>query len=154
MLCGNCKKNQATKTYERVKKGKPSVEYYCMDCYAQLFLTENGQDLSVCPYCGTTAEEVSLRNLVGCAKCYFTLEKTLYPIITKFQGKKVHEGKKPLGGEEERLQRRRREIEVIENKLLEEGDYKGAQEYKRKRESLIGEGGDFVWDSRNLSKQS
>ena len=125
-----------------------------MDCYERLFLAKSGQDLSVCPYCGTTAEEVIERNLVGCAKCYVALETTLFPIVTKFQGKNVHEGKKPQGGESERLQRRRYEIEVIESKLLEEGDYKGAQEYKRKLETLESDGGDFVWDSRNLSKQS
>lgn len=152
MLCGNCKKNQATKTYEQIKKGKASVEYYCMDCYAHLFLSADGTEASVCPYCGTTAEEVKKRNLVGCAKCYLTLEKILYPIVTKFQGKKAHEGKKPIGGENERKQRRLRELEIIADKLLEEGDYKGAKICGEKA-SKIESGEDFVWPSQSLSKQ-
>ena len=62
MLCGNCKKNQATKTYEQIKKGKKTVDYYCMDCYARLFISadENVGGLTVCPYCGTTAEEIAV----------------------------------------------------------------------------------------------
>ena len=64
MLCVNCKKNQATKTYERIRKGKPAVEYYCMACYAEKFLSalDTGVGISACPYCGTTAEEIKKRH--------------------------------------------------------------------------------------------
>lgn len=158
MLCGNCKKNQATKTYEQIKKGKKTVDYYCMDCYARLFITPTAKDdgEGVCPYCGTTAEEVKKRNLVGCAKCYQTLESVLYPIVTKFQGGKAHDGKKPQGGEKERLERRRHELQTIADKRMDEGDWEGARAYT-KRISDVENGKileDFVWDNHSLSKQS
>lgn len=157
MLCINCKKNQATKTYERIKKGKTTVEYYCMDCYAQNFLSgaTGGEVRTACPYCGTTAEEIKKRNLVGCAKCYDTMEAVLYPIVTAFQSKEAHKGKKPLGGEAERIARRYYELSTIYQKLVDEKDEKGAKLYKQRMVALkSGVEEDFVWCSTSLSKQS
>ena len=39
MLCCHCKKNQATKTYDRITDGKKQTEYYCLDCYHRLFIS-------------------------------------------------------------------------------------------------------------------
>ncbi len=157
MLCVNCKKNQATKTYERIKKGKPTVEYYCMACYAENFLSggSDGVERNACPYCGTTAEEIKKRNLVGCAKCYDTMETTLYPIVTAFQGEEAHKGKKPLGGEAERVARRYYELSTIYQKRIDEKDEEGANLYKQRMSALkSGVEEDFVWCSTSLSKQS
>ena len=157
MLCVNCKKNQATKTYERIKKGKPSVEYYCMDCYARAFISDTADmtERDACPYCGTKAEEIKKRNIVGCAKCYDSMAKVLYPIVTAFQGAEAHKGKKPLGGEAERIARRYYELSTIEQKRLDEKDYDGAKLYKERMIALkSGVEEDFVWRSQSLSKQS
>lgn len=158
MLCGNCKKNQATKTYEQIKKGKKTVDYYCMDCYARLFITtdEREETASVCPYCGTTAEEIKKRNLVGCANCYKTLKAVLYPMVTKMQGGEAHKGKTPQGDEDERISRRCYELKTIAEKRMSEGDFEGAKLYLQRLSALESgrAGEDFVWLSQDLSKQS
>ena len=161
MLCGNCKKNQATKTYEQIKKGKKVVEYYCLDCYHQLFIDTESQtgkeEASACPYCGTTAEEVKKRKLVGCARCYETLSNVLYPIVSKMQGGAAHTGKKPFGGELERIARRCYELKAIAEKLRKEKDFEGEKACLKRLHAL--QTGyaeeDFVWRKRlDLYKRS
>ena len=100
MRCLYCNKNEATKTYEQVKKGKRTTEYYCLECYHRLFLcaedTEAGDALSACPYCGTALSEYEATKLVGCAYCYRTMGAGLYPSIVKMQGGvSGHRGKMP-----------------------------------------------------------
>ncbi|MBQ8309004.1 MAG: hypothetical protein IJX96_04140 [Clostridia bacterium] len=160
MLCGNCRKNQATKTYEQIKKGKKTIEYYCLDCYHRLFIVaENeegtdGENASVCPYCGTAAEELKKRNLVGCARCYKTFATALAPVIVKMQGGAAHRGKRPVGGETERLTRRLNELKTIVEKRNAEGDFETARAYTERLLRLqenIEEEEDFVWRKRPLS---
>ena len=160
MLCGNCKKNQATKTYEQIKNGKKTVDYYCLDCYHRLFITaesETDAATSVCPYCKTTAEEVKKRNLVGCAYCYKAFKSILYPVVAKMQGGMAHTGKTPLGGETEKRARQRYEAKTVSEFLQKEGDFDNARIYAKRLVEL--ENGcaeeDFVWHKRpDLSKLS
>ena len=49
MLCGNCKKNQATKTYEWIKKERVEISYYCLECYQKLVVNADEAD-GVTPY--------------------------------------------------------------------------------------------------------
>ena len=99
MRCIYCNKNEATKSYERVKNGERKREYYCLSCYERLFLHEDGTEeksLSSCPYCGTTLKEFRLRKLVGCPYCYQTMSAGIMPAILKMQGDECgHRGKKP-----------------------------------------------------------
>ena len=99
MRCIYCNKNEATKSYERVKNGERKREYYCISCYEQLFLREDGvegKSLSACPYCGTTLKEFRLRKIVGCPYCYQTMSAGIMPVILKMQGDECgHRGKKP-----------------------------------------------------------
>ncbi len=160
MLCGNCRKNQATKTYEQIKKGKKTVDYYCLDCYHRLFIVaENegetdGETASVCPYCGTALDELKKRNLVGCVKCYETFSSALASVIVKMQGGAAHQGKSPIGGETERVARRVNELKTIVEKLNGEEDFETARLYTERllhlQESIDGEE-DFVWRTRPLS---
>ncbi|MBQ9713985.1 MAG: hypothetical protein IJV83_01545 [Clostridia bacterium] len=183
MACGYCGKNQAVKTYEEIKNGKKQVEYYCLDCYHQLFLyadeAEGDLSLSACPYCGTSLAEVKRSKLVGCANCYKTMSSALTPVITKMQGEKAHCGKTPplegfgesndgvrlvLKGYREqavalaRFERQCKELEVIIAKLKDEDNYEDAKGYadklsKMRSRSAIEE--EFVWRTRpNSSKQS
>jgi protein-arginine kinase activator protein McsA len=163
MLCGNCKKNQATKTYEQLKNGKKTVRYYCLDCYHERFLDGNTEkevadlDTLVCPYCGTSAEEVKKRKLVGCAMCYDALESALFPMVVKMQGVDVHNGKKPLGGEMDKTSRRVYELKTVIDKLNADGDFERAKEYtKRLKELQNGcDEEDFIWRKRpHLYKRS
>lgn len=99
MRCFYCNKNEATKSYERIKNGEKKREYYCLPCYGQLFLYEDGSEeksLSACPYCGTTLKEFHQRKIVGCPYCYQTMSSGLMPSIVKMQGDTCgHRGKKP-----------------------------------------------------------
>ena len=158
MLCGNCRKNQATKTYEKIRGGKKEVSYYCLDCYHKLFIGFNGQSeadlLSECPYCATTAEEVKKSNIVGCAKCYETLKDALYPVVAKMQGEEIHKGKKPFGRNSERVERRCNELKTLIEKAYAEKDYTRAKEYTERlsflQDNPDGEE-DFVWRKRQIS---
>ncbi|MBQ8291507.1 MAG: hypothetical protein IJX88_03230 [Clostridia bacterium] len=152
MLCGKCKKNQATKSYEQIKNGKKSLEYYCLDCYHRLFLdVGESTGTTVCPYCGVTADEVKRRNIVGCAMCYESLKDALYPIVTKLQGGQKHKGKKPVGDKSEDIRRRCYELRAIADKLNAEGDFDGARAYV---ECLVklqrGEEEEYVWRKHPL----
>ena len=99
MRCFYCNKNEATKSYEQVKGGEKKREYYCLSCYAQLFLCEDDaeeKNFSACPYCGTTLKEFRLRKIVGCPYCYQTMATGIMPSILKMQGDECgHRGKKP-----------------------------------------------------------
>ena len=99
MRCFYCNKNEATKSYERIKNGEKKREYYCMPCYSQRFLREDGMEekpLTACPYCGTTLKEFRLRKIVGCPYCYQTMASGILPSILKMQGDACgHRGKRP-----------------------------------------------------------
>lgn len=159
MLCGKCRKNQATKTYEQIKKGKREISYYCLDCYHQYFLsvdeTLGGETLSACPYCGTTVTEFRKRNLVGCANCYTSLQHAVFPVVAKMQGEQLHKGKCPYSTDAERAEKRRLELESMAEKYYSENDYKAAGKYEEQISRLI-EGYEEVysWHSQNSSKQS
>ena len=158
MLCGNCRKNQATKTYEKVRGGKKAVSYLCLDCYHKLCIDMNGQSetdsFSECPYCGTTSEEVKKRNIVGCAKCYEMLKGPLYPVVMKMQGGEIHKGKRPLGGASEKVERRCNELKMLIENAYDEKDYARAKEYTERlsflQDNPDGEE-DFVWRRRQIS---
>lgn len=159
MLCAKCRKNQATKTYEQMRKGKKEVSYYCLDCYHKSFLCDEENSLafvySACPYCGTTAEEFKRRNLVGCARCYETLQRAVYPVIRKMQGDELHKGKAPYETETERIERRCFELKTLAEKRYLEGDKEGAAEYEEQIASLkAGEEEVYSWRSLDLSKRS
>ncbi len=182
MRCCYCRQNQATKTYEQMKNGKKSVEYYCLDCYHRLFFSaeEAGGEtsLSACPYCGLTKTEFRSKKLVGCAYCYRTLTDEVMPTVIKMQGVVAHKGKRPpfdqdtesstQGCDEpeyaQQAQKRARfkkqchELETVIAKLLKDGDVSGAKEYQDKllrmrKKAEVEE--DFVWRKRpSLSKRS
>ena len=182
MRCGHCEKNEATRTYEQIKNGKKSVEYYCMACYDRLFLNaekaEGAESLSACPYCGMTASEFRAGKLVGCAYCYRTLKEVVLPVAVKMQGEKTHRGKTPplsyedeTGADEEynaalhkqavetaRLERQCNELETIIAKLKKEDNYEDAKSYADKLSSMRSNSAveeEFVWRTRrNLSKRS
>ncbi len=151
MLCGNCKKNQATKTYEQIKQGKREIAYYCLECYHKLFVyaEEDGAVYSACPYCGTTAAEVKRRKLVGCSYCYKTLQGVALEMVASMQGGEAHKGKKPYETDSERIMRRRRELREIQQKAQKEKDYERARDCEtaisQLEENLQEE---YVWQKR------
>ncbi len=179
-LCQCCKRNHAARSYEGENKER---EFYCLECYARLFL-EGGEEeessLSECPYCGMSLAEAKTGKLVGCAHCYASMQAGLYPMIRKMQGERAHRGKTPpLEGsysapydfedtvgaeyrakavERARFERQCRELQIIIKKLKAEGNFEDAKGYDEKltamkNRSAIEE--DFVWRTRrSSSKQS
>ncbi len=123
MLCCECKKNQASKTYERMKsvdkKTVKTTEYYCLDCYHRLFITVDvsGAGRTVCPSCGMTVAAFKQKKLVGCAKCYFYLSEAVLPVVLKMQGAaEAHRGKEEIGDEREKLVKRAHEVQILYDK--------------------------------------
>lgn len=99
MRCFYCNKNEALKTYERIRENEVQREYYCLSCYEKLFLTmDNGEEKGgACPYCGTTIEEYKKSKLLGCIDCYKTLGPSLVSSIIYMQGGDTgHRGKNPF----------------------------------------------------------
>ncbi len=176
MLCLQCKKNQATKTYEQVKNGVKNTEYYCLDCYHRLFLcqqeAESDETLSACPYCGTTAQEFEKTKMVGCAYCYQMMASVVLPAVVKMQGSKGHVGKSPTLEEDlepllpsekakaeafrrTKFRRQCRELEMIIEKLQKDGGSEDVKDYqdklaRMKAKSAIEE--DFVWRETHATK--
>ncbi len=162
MRCFYCNKNEATKTYQQVKDGKNTAQYYCLECYHRLFLsateTESERSLSACPYCGTSLAEFKETKLVGCAYCYKMMASGLIPAVIKMQGTSGHRGKMPpLSPDDEellekksfatqterleyrtdaakraRFERQCLEMEILSDYLREQKDYEGANGYEEK----------------------
>ncbi len=173
-MCQHCKNKDAVRSYTDPKT-PTKREFYCLECYEALFLSEeHGEELSACPYCGTALAEVQKSKLVGCAHCYTTMQEGVRPMILKMQGGRAHTGKTPsIEGYEKgyvsaefrrreieraRFERQCRELEMIIEKLKSEEKYEDAKGYAEKlavmkNRSAIEE--DFVWRTRrSLSKQS
>lgn len=176
MTCCHCKKNDATKSYETIRGGKRVTSYYCLECYRKLVAEENADAPNACPYCGTTLSEFLKSKLVGCAYCYRTLQSTVFSAAWKMQGARgSHCGKTPPTDADESLRvfpffradasetekarfaRQCNELELIVQRLQEEGDFAEAKEYadklsRMKSKSAIEE--EFVWGAPlHLSKR-
>ena len=159
MLCGHCGKNQATKSYELMKRGKKEVRYYCLDCYHKIFLSLDNEEgeLLECPYCGATFAEIKRRNLVGCAHCYTAMKQALLPAIEKMQGvAQRHVGKSPYDSDEEKTAKRVAELDKLAEKYNDEKDYESARECEEISARLDkGFKEEYVWRNRpHSSKQS
>jgi len=137
MLCCQCKKNQATKTYDRITDGKKQTEYYCLDCYHRLFISidevagegrrRDGQ-IAMCPYCGMSEEEFKTRGVVGCAQCYQSLAKTALPVVIRLQGMEAHRGKKPkISDEREEMINQRNFLKERVEQLMKEKNYEAVK---------------------------
>ena len=150
MLCAKCKKNQATKTYELIKNGKQERVYYCLECYHNDFVfVETETALSACPYCGTTATQFKRTSLVGCAQCYTALAHVVFPVVSKMQGGEKHRGKRAYETEEERIELRRKELDIMANKYYLANDDKGAAVYEEKIDALRTlKDGEGIWHNR------
>ena len=158
MLCGKCKKNQATKTYEQIKNGKKETSYYCLDCYHKSFVCveeATGEALSACPYCGMEAAQFKRTKIVGCAYCYQTLAHVVFPVVTKMQGGEIHKGKRAYETQTERTERRIHELETMAEKCYSENDDKSAGRYEEHIDQLrAGKKENLVWHNQLLSKRS
>ena len=153
MLCVKCRKNQATKTYERILGGEKREEFYCLSCFHESFLSvevdgmENGKTYSVCPYCNTSVETLKKTSLVGCAHCYHTIGAAAIPMVIRMQGVEAHCGKTPiLRSGEAQVHLRRKELSLLVKMYRQKGDEERAKscldEYNRLSLYFVGGGVD------------
>lgn len=155
MLCCHCKKNQATKTYDRLTDGKKQTEYYCLDCYHRLFISveENAEDklagvqIAMCPYCGTSEEDFKASGMVGCAQCYQSLARAVLPVVIRLQGSEAHCGKQPKNSDErEEMIKRRNFLKARVEELMKLKNYDDvkvcSEELSRLNKKLYKEGAD------------
>lgn len=151
-LCCYCEKRSATKTHEEIRMGEKRTYYYCLRCFEHLFLVQDAsffdgldkKTTGVCPDCGRTAKEFFKTGLVGCANCYKTLKKEIYPSILKMQGDRAHCGKRSeLSEEREHLIAKRNETKKLVEIYFAEHNFDEAQEHikelKRLNALLYGE---------------
>lgn len=137
MLCENCKKRTATYHYMQSINGEKTEKHLCAECAAELEqspdsfekqlqnefagffggMTLPGRRTSprtVCPLCGSSAEDIARSGYVGCAECYNVFDGLLGPYITKLHGRVNHCGRRPknvLPDKTQKLDELRRELE-------------------------------------------
>ena len=153
MLCVKCRKNQATKTHERLVGGEKRKEYYCLTCFHESFLsvdvdgTEQGKSYDVCPCCGTSAETLKKTSLVGCSRCYQTIGKVAIPMVIAMQGVEAHRGKRAAAvSKAEHIRLRCRELLMLADAYQARGETQRAKscvdEYNRLQDHLFSGGAD------------
>ena len=143
-LCIACKKNQPIVLYERKTVDGPKTEPYCLACYEKLFLTVEPEEaetraLTVCPYCGSTVDELKKTGLVGCANCYKSMSGAVIPTVVRMQqgGKDAHRGKVSENvRRKSRAERRYEELLALKEYYEEAGDIKLALRYEKTAEAL------------------
>ena len=131
-ICDHCHKNDAVTSYERKEGNRVTMEYYCLPCYERLFVQisqrKEKQDLSACPYCGTTVKQFRATKIVGCSYCYQTMDSEVAASIIKMQGDACgHRGKRPPLSEED-------EAIYVKRKFLDEEEREAFRATMEQRE--------------------
>lgn len=144
-LCFACKKNHPAVSYERKTKEGVVTEHYCLACYEVCFLSvgadgnEQGVTYEVCPYCGTTAQQVKKTAIVGCAHCYRTLGSVTVPMTVRMQQGQAdaHRGKGLEGvGTRTRLENRKKELLALVMYYANLGDNVQLEKYKKELKQI------------------
>ena len=118
MLCQACGKKTATTHIKTIVNGKLTEYHLCPDCskqkgYNNLFSgwsmdlgnllggfwgnAQGGSQVTRCPTCGASFEEITRTGKIGCAGCYKTFRSQLSPLIQRIHGTTRHKGKVPGG---------------------------------------------------------
>lgn len=152
MMCDKCGKKPATTLVRQNINGKYNEYRLCSDCASEEKIFGNFADFfpsfvsapvkqlrsdEVCPFCGSTTEEISRSGRAGCAKCYSVFGSLFDPYIQKLHGKAKHVGRIPASaGKDITL---KKEINDLREKLAEavkSEDYEHAAEYRDKLREL------------------
>ena len=134
-FCDHCHKNDAVMSYERKMDSAIEIEYYCLPCYEQLFVhvseQKEKQNLSACPYCGTTVKQFRASKIVGCSYCYQTMYAEVADAIVKMQGDSCgHRGKRPpLSDEDEAI--------YVKRKFFDDAEREACRVEMEQRERFV-----------------
>lgn len=114
MLCQMCGQHPATTHIKTIVNGKLTQAHLCADCakkqgYGNLFAdwgsgfgsllsgfmgsAAPARQVTRCPGCGASFEDITRSGKIGCAECYHTFRGQLLPIIQRIHGTAQHKGK-------------------------------------------------------------
>lgn len=140
MLCQMCGQHPATTHIKTIVNGKLTQGHLCADCakkqgYGNLFAdwgsgfgsllsgfmgsAAPARQVTRCPGCGASFEDITRSGKIGCAECYHTFRGQLLPIIQRIHGTAQHKGKVP-GGSALRVTDGNNKIVAVEETPLEE----------------------------------
>lgn len=140
MLCQMCGQHPATTHIKTIVNGKLTQAHLCADCakkqgYGNLFAdwgsgfgsllsgfmgsTAPARQVTRCPGCGASFEDITRSGKIGCAECYHTFRGQLLPIIQRIHGTAQHKGKVP-GSSALRVTDTNNKIVAVEETPLEE----------------------------------
>lgn len=141
MLCQECKKNPATVHMTKIVNNKKTELHLCEGCASEkedfnwltpfsindlltsfldpikVTMAKDQIDPVKCQVCGMDYRQFKKTGRLGCANCYETFKKELYPIIKRMQGGSRHTGKIPQK-QKARIETNK-EIEDLKNRLNE-----------------------------------
>ena len=140
MLCQMCGQHPATTHIKTIVNGKLTQAHLCADCakkqgYGNLFAdwgsgfgsllsgfmgsAAPARQVTRCPGCGASFEDITRSWKIGCAECYRTFRGQLLPIIQRIHGTAQHKGKVP-GSSALRVTDPNNKIVAVEETPLEE----------------------------------
>lgn len=140
MLCQMCGQHPATTHIKTIVNGKLTQAHLCADCakkqgYGNLFAdwgsgfgsllsgfmgsAAPARQVTRCPGCGASFEDITRSGKIGCAECYRTFRGQLLPIIQRIHGTAQHKGKVP-GSSALRVTDPNNKIVAVEETPLEE----------------------------------
>ena len=140
MLCQMCGQHPATTHIKTIVNGKLTQAHLCADCakkqgYGNLFAdwgsgfgsllsgfmgsAAPARQVTRCPGCGASFEDITRSGKIGCAECYHTFRGQLLPIIQRIHGTAQHKGKVP-GSSALRVTDTNNKIVAVEETPLEE----------------------------------
>ena len=140
MLCQMCGQHAATTHIKTIVNGKLTQAHLCADCakkqgYGNLFAdwgsgfgsllsgfmgsAAPARQVTRCPGCGASFEDITRSGKIGCAQCYHTFRGQLLPIIQRIHGTAQHKGKVP-GSSALRVTDTNNKIVAVEETPLEE----------------------------------
>ena len=140
MLCQMCGQHPATTHIKTIVNGKLTQAHLCADCakkqgYGNLFAdwgsgfgsllsgfmgsAAPARQVTRCPGCGASFEDIARSGKIGCAECYHTFRGQLLPIIQRIHGTAQHKGKVP-GSSALRVTDTNNKIVAVEETPLEE----------------------------------
>lgn len=140
MLCQMCGQHPATTHIKTIVNGKLTQAHLCADCakkqgYGNLFAdwgsgfgsllsgfmgsAAPARQVTRCPGCGASFEDITRSGKIGCAECYHTFRGQLLPIIQRIHGTAQHKGKVP-GSSALRVTDTNNKIVAVEETPIEE----------------------------------
>lgn len=140
MLCQMCGQHPATTHIKTIVNGKLTQAHLCANCakkqgYGNLFAdwgsgfgsllsgfmgsAAPARQVTRCPGCGASFEDITRSGKIGCAQCYHTFRGQLLPIIQRIHGTAQHKGKVP-GSSALRVTDPNNKIVAVEETPLEE----------------------------------